>query len=186
MEAPYITFHAKARSSFCYTDGYDGLPVAELEALLRQGREATASLEGELMKRQHERTSNQPGEVGKCCQRLHETARELRIRERLEGREANQVDDAVEILTTSQTTPSSKTYQAFLYDILRHCGPSLALLCAASCGKKRIVDLGLKERVKLLGYMRDAQISLESPALKSLAHEYQLPSANSACANLCV
>lgn len=135
MQAPCITLHSTTQSNFRHNDGYEGVSVTDLEILLRQGREVTTSLEGELMKRHHERTSDQPGELGRCCERLHNTARELSVKERLDGRAAKQVDDAVEILTTSQTASSSKTYQAFLYDILRHCSPSLVLLCAASLGK---------------------------------------------------
>ena len=185
MDAPFITLRTSANNAFRHTDGYEGVSVADLEILLRQGREAAVSLEGELMKRQHERTSDQQGELGICCQRLRDTARELSIRERLDGRAAKQVDDAVGILTTSQTTSPSKTYQAFLHDILRHCSSSLVLLCAASLGKKRIVDLGLKERVSLLAYVRGTQVSLDSPVLKALAKAYQIPSRDSACTVPC-
>ena len=95
------------------------------------------------MKRQYERISDQRSEVGKCCQRLHNTARELIVRERLGRKATKHVDDVDEILTTLQTSSPSNTYQAFLCDILRHCGTSLDLLCAASLGRKTIVDLGL-------------------------------------------
>ena len=106
------------------------------------------------MKRQHGRTSDQSGEVGECCKRLRNTARELSVRERLPDKATKQVDDAVKTFTTLQTSSPSKTYQAFLYDILRQCGTSPVLLCAASLGKKKIVDLGSKERVDLLAYVR--------------------------------
>jgi hypothetical protein len=185
MEAPHITLHTTTQSSFHHTDGYEGASVTDLEILLRQSREITTSLEGELMKRQHERSSSQPGELGKCCERLHNTARAISVRERLEGRAVKQVQDAVEILTTPQTASPSKTYQAFLHDILRHCSPSLVLLCAASFGKKRIVDMGLKERVSLLAYLRDTQLSLDSSVLKTLANDYKIPSSDSACAMPC-
>ena len=79
---PYISLHTKTQSTFRHTDGYEGVSITDLEALLRQGREAIASLEGELMKRQHRRASDQPGELGKCCERLHNTAREINVMER--------------------------------------------------------------------------------------------------------
>ena len=186
MEVPCLRFYTKDQSSFCYTDGYEGVSIADLEILLRQSRKATVSLEGELMNRQHERTSDQQGELGRCCQRLHDTSRELSVRERLDGRSVKQVDDAFEILNTSQTASSSKSYQAFLNDILRHCGPGLVLLCAASCGKKRIVSLGYKDRVSLLAYMRDAQLSLDSSVSKTLAKEYRIPSSDGAYIVSCV
>lgn len=182
MEEPCISLHTKAQSSFRHTDGYEGVPITDLETLLRQGREVIASIEGELMKRQNGRASDQPGELGKCCERLHETAREINIMERVDGRAARQVNDAVEILSSVQTNPPSRTYQAFLYDVLRHCSPSLVLLCAASFGKKRIVDLGSKERVSLLAYVRDTQLSLRSSVLETLASDYRIPLLDSACA----
>ena len=185
MEEPCISLHTKTKCSFRHTDGYKGVSITDLEALLRQGREAIASLEGELMKRQHGRASDQPGELGKCCERLHNTAREINVMERVDGRAAKQVDDAVETLSTVQMSSPSKTYQAFLYDILRHCSPSLVLLCAASFGKKRIVDLGLKDRVSLLAYVRDTQLSLSSSVLETLANDYRIPLLDSACALLC-
>ena len=87
--------------------------------------------------------------------------------ERVDGRAAKEVDDAVETLGTVQTSSPSKTYQAFLHDILRHCSLSLVLLCAASFGKKRIVDLGLKDPVSLLAYIRNTQLSLSSSVLET-------------------
>ena len=65
MDEPLISLHTKAQSSFRHTDGYEGASITDLEALLRQGREAITSLEGELMKRQHGRASDQSGELGK-------------------------------------------------------------------------------------------------------------------------
>lgn len=107
------------------------------------------------MKRQrhHERTSDQPDKVGRCCQRQHNTARKLSIRERLDDKATKQVDDAVEVSTTLPTSSSSSIYQTFLYDFLRHCGTGLVLLCAASLGEKRIVVLSLKERVSPRQYV---------------------------------
>lgn len=137
MDAPCITLRTSANNGFRHTDGYEGVSVADLEILLRQGREAIVSLESELMKKQHERTSNQPNELDKCCRRLHDTARKLNVKKRLDDKTDKQIDDAVEILTTFQTTSSSKTYQTFLHDILRHCNSSLVLLCAASLEKKK-------------------------------------------------
>ncbi len=55
MEEPCISFHTKTQSSFRHTNGHTGVSTTDLEVLLRQGREAIASLEGELMKRQHGR-----------------------------------------------------------------------------------------------------------------------------------
>ena len=131
------------------------------------------------MKRQHERDSDQPGEVGKCCQRLHDTARKLTVREYMDDRAAKNVDDAITLLTTRQTNSQTRPYQAFLHDVLRHCSPSLVLLCAGSLGRKRIIDLGKVRRVSLLAYVRNTQESLDVPILETLANERDIPSFHS-------
>ena len=178
MNVARIPFHTNTRDEF-NEDGYDGFSIAELETLLRLSRQGTLSLEGELMKRQHDRISDQPGEVGNYCVRLHNTARELSVTERLSDQAANLVDEAVTLLTTLQTSSPSKTYQAFLYDILRHCGKSMFLLCAASFRKKGIIDLGYKKRVNLLAYLRATTISFEFSVLSTLASEHNIPSSDS-------
>ena len=119
------------------------------------------------------------------CKRLHNTAREINVIEYIDGRAAKQVDDTVDTLSTVQTSSPSKIYQAFFHDILRHYSPGLILLCAASFRKKRIVDLGLKERVSLLAYVRDTQLSLGSSVLETLASNYRIPVLDSACALPC-
>lgn len=110
MEAPYITLHTTTLNSFRHTDGYKGASVTDLEILFQQSCKITTLLEGELMKRQHKRSLNQPGELGKCCKRLYNTVRAISVKERLEGKAVKQVEDAVEILTAPQTASLSKTY----------------------------------------------------------------------------
>ena len=179
LEMPHITFHTDAKSTFCPADGFDEISTTDLENLLRQSRASTASLEGELMKRQPKRKSDQSGELGRFCERLHSTARELIVRERLDRTAANNVDDAIEVLIASESDPRSQIYQAFLYDVLHHCNTGLTLLCAASLGRKKILHLGTHDRVSLLAYVRDAKRSLDSPILTALANEYNVPSSDS-------
>ncbi|KAI9749789.1 MAG: hypothetical protein M4579_006739 [Chaenotheca gracillima] len=179
MDSPCITLHTEAKSGFCYSDGYDGVSDSDVEVLFRLCREAAASLEGELMKRRLKRIPDQPGDLGKCCQSLHDTSRKVIIRGRLDGRALKQVNDAVEILKTSQATLPAKVYREFLQDVIRQCSPDLALLCAASFGRKRLLDLGANGRVDLLAYVKNARHSLDSPALETLTSGYQMPASNS-------
>lgn len=94
MDRPYILFQTETRDSFHYTSGYEGVSTADLQALLRHGREAVVTLEGELMKRQH------TGGLGKCYELLNETARTITGLECVAGRAAKQVEAAVETLST--------------------------------------------------------------------------------------
>ena len=77
-----------------------------------------------------------------------------------------------------QTNRDSKIYQLFLYDILRHSGSGLVVLCAASLGKQRVVHLSEDERVGLVSYIKNNKANLHFPALELLAQEYQIPPVN--------
>ncbi|KAI9748612.1 MAG: hypothetical protein M4579_007173, partial [Chaenotheca gracillima] len=167
------------KRGFNYADGYDNLSDAEIEALLREGRLAMISLAGELMKRHPEKEFGQSTDFEKCCEALHKTAKMFVVRDVLDDPWARQVRDAVAILTTSQTTQARKTLQTFLGDVIRHCGPSLALLCAASFGSKRLANMGSSSRVSLLAYVKATKSSLDSAALQRLAEEHHMPSSSS-------
>jgi hypothetical protein len=67
----------------------------------------------------------------------------------------------------------------FLYDILRHCGGGLVLLCATSLGKQRIITMNEPERIRLVQFVRTNKASLQSSTLDSLAIKYQIPHDNS-------
>lgn len=129
------------------------------------------------MKRQRWRTSEQADKVGKCCERLHQTAREIEVRERVDGRAVQLVADAAQTMLATQATSQGRTYRGFLYDISYHCGVSIVLLCAAGLGRKRIIELGARDRVSFLAYLKDARTSLHSPILDNLCKIHNLPSA---------
>ena len=173
-----ITFHMD-NGAFHSDDSCDKLSSGELESVLHEIRALNNALEGELMKRDQRRRSDQSGQTGKCCDRLHNTVRELVIRERPDGQAAKNVGDAVEILAAPLPEPATRIYQTFLFDVLYHCRRGLALLCAASLGKKRISNMATKDRLSLLAYIKDAQASLDFPMLGVLANEFSIPSADS-------
>jgi hypothetical protein len=145
---------------------------------LRQGRCAEGSVESEPEERRAQKPHDKWGGIDGCREKLLEDAAATKILERLTGRGPTLVDDAVDILVTSKTTRDAKVYQLFLYDILRHSGPGIVVLCAASLGKQRVVHLAEKDRTGLVGWIRDNKAELHSLALDSLAEEYQIPSLN--------
>ncbi|KAH6701338.1 hypothetical protein BKA61DRAFT_433875, partial [Leptodontidium sp. MPI-SDFR-AT-0119] len=110
-----------------------------------------------------------------CFERLAEVVGTIRILERLSDRGAKHVDTAVDILTTSQTTRESKVYQTFLHDILRQAGRGLVVLCAASLGKQRVVQLSESDRAGLVRHVKDNKAVLHCPLLESLAGDFQVP-----------
>ena len=185
MDSPRITLHTTAHSNFRHIDGYEEVSFTDLEILLRQSREITASLEGELTRRKRGRTLNESVELGRFYNRLHNTVEELNVKERLDNKAVEQVNDAVKILTTAQTESPLIKYQTFLHDILRHCSPSLVLLCAASFTRTEVIRMKSNSRVDILAYIKDTQFSLDSSVLKTLANQYEMPSLDSACAMPC-
>ena len=53
-------------------------------------------------------------------------------------------------------------YRSFLRNVLRPCGRGLALLCAASLGKQRVVHLTEKNRTSLVGYCQTVAGAMEA------------------------
>ena len=117
-------------------------------------------------------------EIVTCKKKLRDNSAAIKILERLTGRGPALVNLAVDILTTSQTTHDAKVYQSFMLDILRHGGAGLAVLCAASLGKQRVVHLTNTERIGLVGYLKDHKHDLNHNALERLATAYKIPSFN--------
>jgi len=102
----------------------------------------------------------------------------VKVLERLSGRGPKFVDDAVEILTKSQASRDSKVNQLFLYDILRHAGPGMVVLCAASRRKQRVMHLAEKDRISLVNYIEAHSPNLQCPSFEHFAEEYSVPSVN--------
>jgi hypothetical protein len=180
MVSPGIAFYTKDRERFCWTGGYESVTDTELEILVQQGRMAVLSLEAEIEKRQLQKSPHQSEEADVCGKKLHDCAKTFEILGRLDDRASKHVDIAVNIMKSSQSVRAFKLYQQFLYDVLRHCGSGLVLLCAASLGKQRVANLTITERVSLLDYVKAKNTSLDSPNLRKLANEHQIPTLNSA------
>lgn len=179
MDGPEIWFQTTDKRNISQSSGYDDVSTTDLATFLRQAREAAASLEGELMKRQPKRVSERSNQIEPFCRLLHDMARTLDVVERLESATAAQVCDAVQALACPQTTAVMKRYDAFLRDVLRLCGRTSLLLVVASLSKKTIMHMNAKNRVDLLAYLKAAKSSLDVPILSSLANEFDVPLPNS-------
>lgn len=133
-------------------DSYEKLTISELKVLLNQGQEMQQSFAAELERRQisvHKSTA-----VTECSDKLQRTAENLQVLGRLSDKEAVLVASAKQVVQTEQTKRDSKIYRIFLDDITQLCGRSVALLCAASLGKQRIVSLNAQDRVQLVSYIK--------------------------------
>lgn len=175
MEAPCITIHAKQRDSFLCREGFAEVTNVELETLLQQSRDRTASLEAEFGKRQLRIPSCHSDGHDGCHEKLRKTAKMLNITDRLDDQSSKHVDTAVEILTKPQTNRAFKVYQEFLYDVLRHSSPGLVMLCAAGLGKQRITSMTAEDRVSLLNVVKEGKDSLSSSTLEVLAKDHEIP-----------
>jgi hypothetical protein len=175
LELPCIILRTKDEDYSVNCDDYSAVIDAELETLLQQSRDAVTSLQAELERRQ-KISHDPPDAIKRCCEKLRKTARNIRILGRLEAREERLTKAAVEIMTKVQTIRSSKIYQAFLFDIQRHCGLGQVLLCASSLGKQKVIDLNGQDRTALVHYVKGDKASLFSSSLDSLAKEYKIPS----------
>ena len=178
MELPCITLHTKDRDSFLHSDGYGEVTDSELETLRQQCREVVASLEAEIENR-HTISHDPPTGIKESCEKLHKSARSIRVLGRLDIRDEKLVRAGIEIMTTTQKIRGSKVYQEFLQDILRHCGAALVLLCSASLGKHRIISLNTQDRTALVHYVKGNKAFLSFSALELLAGEYKIPCENS-------
>ena len=175
MDLPYITLHTKDKGLFAWQDGYKDVRASELEAFLKIGKEMVRSLEAEIEARQMVSEFEHSSVSSECAEKLWKCARQVKILERLDKREAKLVASAVSVLKVKQATRDGQIYQTLLHDIYHQCSPSLVVLSAASLGKQRIVSLNARDRVRLLHYLKSNREVLTSPALDSLVRKHQIP-----------
>jgi len=88
MQAPCIIFYNTTQCSFRYNNGYERVLITEFEIFFRQGREVITSFKSELIKRHHDRTSDQPNKFSKYYKRLYNIVKELNIKKRLNSKAA--------------------------------------------------------------------------------------------------
>ena len=175
MDSATIVFRT-THGDFCLDSmDFNGLGNPELEALVQKTRDATMSLEIELEKRHSAILVAPSNLINDCENKLQTTLQSFKILGRLDARAAKSVELAASVLTSEQTVRGSRIYQDFLNDIIRHCGRGLALLCAASFGKHKIIGMNAQSRTSLVYHLKSKKTSLYSPALDSLATQYKLP-----------
>ncbi|KAK5086192.1 hypothetical protein LTR70_007437 [Exophiala xenobiotica] len=178
MDTPGVFMRTAGRDLFSYQDGYERMSIPDLTMLLKQARETSQSLEAELLKRQVPVDHTRSNVVTECSHKLQKTARNLKVLGRLNDRETTLVAAAIEILETKQTNRESKIYQTFLDDIINFCGHAVALLCAASLGKQKLVSLNAEDRIQLVEYIKTNQSILKFTTLEEVVEKYQLSDRN--------
>jgi hypothetical protein len=178
MDFPRLVMETEHKGSFCYQDGYDEVTAAEIQDLLRLGRETVLSLEEELARRQMSALNALPSAVKACIEKLQTSMNTLKVVQRLDE-PANLISAAAETLKTDRTNRREKIYKQFLDDVRQQCGAGLVVLSSSSLGKRRIVELKNSERISLLGYLKSNFNSFKHPILDTLAVTYGIVDAPS-------
>jgi hypothetical protein len=168
MDVPRFRMQTEGRHSFSSQDGYDDVTTADLQELLRLGRETVLSLEAELARRNTSASNTLPSAVKACLEKLQSTMYTLSIVQRLED-PSNLAYAAAETLKNEQKNRKEKVYKQFLTDIQQQCGGGVVVLCSSSLGKRRIVELKNSERMFWLGYLKSNCNSFKHAILDNLA-----------------
>ena len=116
--------------------------------------------------------------INVCHKKLFKNSKAIKILKHLNGHNFKLVDNAVEILITSQFNWDSKVYQLFLHNILHYADSELVILCAASLEKQQVIHLAEDDRIGLISYVKNNLTNLHYPSLKILAKEYSMSSVN--------
>ncbi|KAI9891860.1 MAG: hypothetical protein M1814_002245 [Vezdaea aestivalis] len=181
MDYPSLSFHIKNEADFNWSDGFQELTDSHVQTLFEQCSSALNLLKSEIDKRQLGVRQEYTAEVSNCSNKLLKDVKRLKVLERLGDRDCKMVKNAVDILSTSQTSREQRVYQEFLHDILHHSNRGLLLLCAASLGKQRVTELTVDDRLNLVLYVKKNQALLDCPVLEHLADFHQVPTQNAAC-----
>ena len=89
----------------------------------------------EIMHNEQSAQKNHDG-IDVCHEKLFKDSEAIKILKHLSECDFRLVDDAVEILITSQFNWNLKVYQLFLHDILHYVDSELVILCTASLRKQ--------------------------------------------------
>ncbi|KAG8405723.1 hypothetical protein J3458_021664 [Metarhizium acridum] len=166
LESPCLIMRTRGQGDLSPNDDLDGVDTGDLRILLQLARQTTYCIETELAARSA--LSRLPTSVRNCIEKMHDTIQKLDVLQRLDDT-AGLMSTAAKIMQNEQTGRREKIYKQFLIDIRDHCGPSTTLLCAKSLGKRRIVDLNIRERISLLSYLKNNSKTFQHPVLDGLA-----------------
>jgi hypothetical protein len=172
MKYPSIAFSLDSQTTSLPSQGFSQLANQDLQSLLDQSNDLSASLAHEIEKRQL--TTHLVG-VEEQIQRLHKTAKNLGILQRLDRRSLRYVNTAVQTMKLPQENKAFKVYSDFLSDVLRHSSPGMVLICAVGLGKQRTANMTAKDRVGLIQYIIEKKDWLSSSALDTLARAHAIP-----------
>jgi hypothetical protein len=107
--------------------------------------------------------------------KLTSVSESLKLLGSLSDRQSGLVTEAVEVLTTAQTSFRRKKYKRFLYDVYRRSGPCGVLVCAVALGQVKAVDMKNRDRDSLIHKIEINKDHIKHPILESLAISYQIP-----------
>lgn len=167
MDVPRVLLETRAKHSFRYEDGYDGVASDDLLTLLRITREATLSLEEELSRRRNFEL-DVSDKVKSCIRKLRSSIDTLNVTERFED-PSKQLPAAIKALKGDSTERKTTTYKQFLEDVQKQCSPGAVVLCAWAIGKGGIVGLKKTERIELLRYLKRHVSQFKHPTLDEVA-----------------
>lgn len=150
MAVPHITMQTEGKHSFSPQDGYDDVTTADLQELLRLGRETVLSLEDELARRNTSASNTLPSAVKACLEKLQSTMYTLGVVQRLED-PSSLASAAAEILRTEQQNRKDKVYKQFLGDAQQQCGGGVGKAMSSE-SRSMICDTGSStvKRAKVL------------------------------------
>uniref|UniRef100_A0A093URN4 Uncharacterized protein n=1 Tax=Talaromyces marneffei PM1 TaxID=1077442 RepID=A0A093URN4_TALMA len=110
----------------------------------------------------------------KALELLRACNKKLRVLGVLDKLEARQVEGAVNILCTVQTSEKRKKYKLFLHEVLDN-GPHLLLLCAIALGQARIASMNKDSRKQLLSDISILSQEFDDEKLRLMASDYGIP-----------
>jgi hypothetical protein len=118
-----------------------------------------------------------PLQTEEAWNRIIDTGEDLKILRSLSEVHVKRVTEAIEILKIVQSSPRRKTYQVFLYEVLRKCGPPAVLVCAIALGQVKAANMKTHHRVDLARRLVNSKdnSSFNHPTIHSLALLHHVP-----------
>lgn len=183
MESTRLLMTAAGKNSFSFEDGYTGVSIEDLYALLQLARQTMNSLERELASRPTAMptSSLSPG-VWTCVEKLTSALDRLNDLQRVEDA-TGLIAKAAKIMKSPQPSRRAAAYRQFLIDVANHCSPGTALLCAKALGMRRVAELNKGDAAALLRYLRHNSTTFKSSALEEYATGLRLVQSASVSGN---
>jgi diphthamide synthase subunit DPH2 len=172
MSYPHVTLIIDEGVSVDWDGNYSEIENPHLECLLQQCRNSLALLEAEIARR---KGFVKTMKVDQCFQRMQKLKAQALVG-RLNAQATENIQIAIHVLVTTQTTNKLQVYQKFLFDILRLHGRQFFFVTVASLGKHKLSNMNEDERVELLAR---GPKELNLTELHEIVKEFKIPHADS-------